>query len=141
MYHAVIFLGGGGGGGWVCIGFSHHLATVPPSIDKVVTLKDIQLIKYKPPDSKEVKSLRADRTLSCHWERLATAFDIEHNECEAIRQAKLQDPARCLSEVINRWLTRKGRMLTTWNHFLRILRDDGLETEAGDIEKALQYRI
>ena len=115
--------------------------TLPLSIGQVVTLKDLHLIKYKLPGSKEVKTLRAYSSLSHVWEKLAIFLKIEHNECETIKQAKMSDPDKCLIEVISRWLTRRGFKRTTWSHFLSILRDADFKAHAEEIERALQYRI
>ena len=108
--------------------------------EQVVTLRDIGCIKYKPPGTTEIQILHIERTISAYWERLAQQLGIDHDECTSIAMAKLQDPGRCLSEVISRWLNRNGRKNTTWNHFLTFLRDSGLEAPAEELENALQNR-
>ncbi|KAL5486755.1 hypothetical protein EMCRGX_G019275 [Ephydatia muelleri] len=112
----------------------------PAYLEQVVTLRDIGCIKYKPPGTTDIQILRIERTINAHWDGLAQQLGIDHDECASIAMAKLQDPGRCLSEVISRWLNRNGRKNTTWNHFLTSLRDSGLETQAEALEKALQYR-
>eukprot|EP00731_Ephydatia_muelleri_P037538 Em0499g6a len=92
-------------------------------LEQVVTLRDIGCIKYKPPGNTDIQILHIEHTISAHWERLAQQLGIDHDECTSIAMAKLQDPGRCLSEVISRWLNRNGRKNTTWNHFLTFLRD------------------
>ncbi|KAL5486759.1 hypothetical protein EMCRGX_G019280 [Ephydatia muelleri] len=109
-------------------------------LEQVVTLRDIGCIKYKPPGNTDIQILHIEHTISAHWERLAQQLGIDHDECTSIAMAKLQDPGRCLSEVISRWLNRNGRKNTTWNHFLTFLRDSGLEAPAEELENALQNR-
>ena len=110
------------------------------AIEQVVTLRDIGCIKYKRPGTTDTQILRIERTISAQWERLAQQLGIDHDECASIAMAKLQDPGRCLSEAISRWLNRNGRKNTTWNHFLMSLRDSGLEAQAEELENALQNR-
>ena len=85
--------------------------------------------------------LRLERSISACWDKLAEQLDIEHDECESIAEAKLRNPDRCLAEVINRWLNRKGRKLTTWNHFLKAMREADFERHAETLEEALKYRV
>ena len=117
-----------------------HPCCTLSATEQVVALRDIGCIKYKPPGTTDIQILHIERTISAHWERLAKQLGIDHDECTSIAMSKLQDPGQCLSEAISRWLYRNGDRITTWNHFLMLLRDSGLETQAEALEIALQYR-
>ena len=120
------------------INLAHPCCTLSAT-EQVVTLRDIGCIKYKPPGTTDIQFLHIECTISAHWERLAKQLGIDHDECTSIAMAKLQDAGQCLSEAISRWLNRNGHRNTTWNHFLKLLKDSGLETQAEALEKALQY--
>lgn len=109
--------------------------------EQVVTLRDLLCIKYKLPGTTDIQTLRVERSISSHWETLAQQLGIDHGECASIAMAKLQDPVRCLSEAISRWINRNGRKNTTWNHFLTAMIDIDLKDQADTLEKALQYRV
>ena len=107
-------------------------------------MKYLNLIRYRDPNTSEVREVRILDDLAADWECIGELLDFRPPEIDAIRHAGAgKAPIQCLREVLSKWIQNAVNMPSSkrypcnWTGVYNLLMDSKHGTTASDLKAAV----